>query len=83
MSRVTQMGGQGSFSDPRIGVTVTQTPDLVTPKLPALLQYQLSLQTPPPPAGSLNRAAARRGAKLFTGAAGCATCHKPPTFTDV
>jgi cytochrome c peroxidase len=77
------MGGRGSFSGPCIGVSVTQTPDLVTPKLPALLQYQLSLQTPPPPAGSFNRAAARRGADLSTGAARCATCHKPPTFTDV
>jgi hypothetical protein len=36
------MGGHGSFSDPRIGVTITQTPDLVKPRLPALLQYQLS-----------------------------------------
>jgi mono/diheme cytochrome c family protein len=80
---VTQMGGHGSFSDPRIGVTVTQTPDLMTPNLPALLQYQLSLATPAPPAGSFNRAAARRGADLFAGAAGCATCHKPPTLTDV
>jgi hypothetical protein len=80
---VTQMGGHGSFSDSRIGVTVTQTPDLVTPKLPALLQYQLSLHTPPPPAGSFDRAAARRGADLFTSTAGCARCHKPPTFTDV
>jgi mono/diheme cytochrome c family protein len=80
---VTQMGGQGSFSDPRIGVTVTQTPDLVTPKLPALLQYQLSLQTPTAPSGTINRAAARRGADLFAGTAGCANCHKPPLFTDV
>jgi mono/diheme cytochrome c family protein len=80
---VTQMGGHGSFSDPRIGVSVTQTPDLVTPKLPALLEYQLSLRAPAPPAGSFNRAAARRGAALFNGAANCASCHKPPTFTDV
>jgi len=80
---VTQMGGHGSFNDPRIGVTVTQTPDLVTPKLPALLQYQLSLPTPAPPPGSFSQAAARRGADLFAGAAGCATCHKPPTLTDV
>ena len=80
---VTQMGGHGSFSDPRIGVNVIQTPDLVTPKLPALLQYQLSLQTPPPPAGSFNRPAARRGADLFSGAAKCSSCHHPPTFTDV
>jgi Di-haem oxidoreductase, putative peroxidase len=80
---VTQMGGQGSFSDPRIGVSVIQTPDLVDPKLPALLQYQLSLPTPRPPNGSFNRNAARRGAVLFMGAAGCATCHIPPLFTDV
>ena len=80
---VTQMGGHGSFSDARIGVTVTQTPDVVTPKLLALLQYQLSLHTPAPPSARLNRAAARRGEELFMGAAGCATCHKPPLFTDV
>jgi RoxA-like, cytochrome c-like len=80
---VTQMGGHGSFSDARIGISVTQTPDQVTPKLPALLQYQLSLQTPPPPAGSFNKAAARRGEDLFNGAARCATCHIPPLFTDV
>jgi mono/diheme cytochrome c family protein len=79
---VTQMGGHGSFSDPRIGVSVIQTPDLVTPKLAALMQYQLSIQTPPPN-GDVNRAAARRGQELFMGAAGCATCHTPPLFTDV
>jgi hypothetical protein len=80
---VTQMGGHGSFSDPRIGISLTQTPDRVTPKLPALLQYQLSLQTPPPPAGSFDKSAARRGEDLFNGVAQCATCHKPPLFTDV
>ena len=82
---VTQMGGHGSFSDPRIGVSVIQTPDRVTPKLPALMEYQLSIQTPPapPPNGSANVAAARRGEDLFMGAAGCATCHQPPLYTDV
>jgi hypothetical protein len=80
---VTQMGGHGSFSDPRIGLSITQTPDLVTPKLPALLQYQLSLQAPAPPAGSFNRAAARRGEQVFNGAGRCASCHIPPTYTDV
>ena len=80
---VSQMGGHGSFSDPRIGLFIVQTPDLVTPKLPALLQYQLSLRTPPPPAGSVDRAAAERGRRLFVGNAGCASCHRPPTFTDV
>ena len=43
---VGQMGGHGSFSDPRIGLPITQTPDLVTPKLAALLDYQLSLRSP-------------------------------------
>lgn len=80
---VTQMGGHGSFSDPRIGLSITQTPDLVTPELPALLQYQLSLHTPPPPAGSFDPVAAQRGSQLFNGAAGCSTCHIPPTYTDV
>ena len=80
---VTQMGGHGSFSDPRIGITVKQTPDQVTPKLPALLQYQLSLQAPPPPAGTFDKAAAKRGERLFNGAARCGTCHIPPLYTDV
>jgi hypothetical protein len=80
---VTQMGGQGSFSDPRIGLNINQRPDLVAPKLPALLAYQLSLSTPPAPAGSFDPAAAARGASVFRGAARCATCHIPPTYTDV
>jgi hypothetical protein len=80
---VTQMGGQGSFSDSRIGVDVTQKPDLVTPKLPALLAYQLSLLAPPPPPGSFNQAAATRGQVLFNGVARCGMCHIPPTYTDV
>ena len=77
------MGGQGSFNDPRIGGFITQKPDRVTPKLPALLDYQLGLSAPVPPSGSFNAAAARRGERLFNGKAACATCHKPPTYTDV
>jgi hypothetical protein len=80
---VTQMGGHGSFSDPRIGVTVIQKPDRVTPKLPALLAYQLSLNAPPPAAGSFNASAAARGQAIFNGAGRCSTCHIPPTYTDV
>jgi hypothetical protein len=80
---VGQMGGHGSFSDPRIGLFITQTPDLVTPKLAALLDYQLSLRVPEPPAGSFDKAAAQRGKQLFQKEAGCATCHRPPNFTDV
>ena len=80
---VTQMGGHGNFSDPRIGLNVTQKPDRVTPQLPALLDYQLSLTAPPPPAGSFNAAAAARGRAVFTGAGRCGSCHIPPTYTDV
>jgi hypothetical protein len=80
---VTQMGGHGSFSDPRIGVAVTQKPDRVTPKLPALLAYQLTLTAPAPPAGSVNQAAAARGQQIFNGAGRCGTCHIAPTYTDV
>jgi mono/diheme cytochrome c family protein len=80
---VGQMGGQGNFSDPRIQLFIMQTPDLVTPKLAALLEYQLSLRTPEPPEGSFNRDAAQRGKRLFRNAAGCAVCHQSPNFTDV
>ena len=80
---VTQMGGQGSFKDPRIGLKITQSPDLVTPKLPALLEYQLGLATPPPPPGSFDPDAAERGEDVFNNVADCATCHIPPTYTDV
>jgi mono/diheme cytochrome c family protein len=80
---VGQMGGHGNFSDPRVGIHITQTPDLVTPKLPALLAYQLSLRTPEPPKGSFDRQAANRGRQLFRSDAGCASCHQGPLFTDV
>ena len=79
---VTQMGGQGHFSDPRLGIDVAQDPDLVVPKLPALLAYQLSLPKPPAPAGSFDAAAAARGRTVFA-SAGCASCHMGPAFTDV
>jgi len=80
---VGQMGGHGSFSDPRIGLFITQTPDLVTPKLPALLAYQLSLRPPKAPKGSIDHPAASRGERLFRNEAGCATCHQSPNYTDV
>lgn len=80
---VGQMGGRGNFSDARIGLFIRQTPDLVTPKLPALLDYQLHLRTPKAPAGSFDRRAAARGKVVFRGQARCSTCHQGPTFTDV
>ena len=80
---VGQMGGKGNFHDPRIGLSITQLPDLVTPKLRALLAYQLSLRAPDPPKDSFDRDAARRGKRLFRNEAGCASCHQAPNFTDV
>jgi mono/diheme cytochrome c family protein len=80
---VSQMGGQGSFSDPRIGLTIIQKPDLVTPQLPALFEYQRGLLAPQPPPGSFDATAAARGERLFHGKAQCASCHIPPTYTDV
>jgi len=81
---VGQMGGHGNFSDPRIGVMIAQPPpDLVTPKLPALLDYQLSLKAPEPVKGSFDEEAARRGKKLFRDEARCASCHRNPDLTDV
>ena len=79
---VGQMGGQGSFSDPRIGLFINQTPDLVTPKLAALLEYQLSLRPPKAPKRAIDPVAAARGKRLFRNGAQCASCHQSPTFTD-
>ena len=80
---VTQMGGQGSFHDPRLGIKIKQKPDLVQPKLGPLRDYQFSLNTPPPPAGSFDAAAAARGKTIFRGAGKCAKCHIPPFYTDI
>ena len=80
---VGQMGGQGNFADPRIGLFIRQSPDLVTPKLAALLEFQLRLRAPNPPAGSFDPSAADRGKELFRGQARCSTCHKGPNLTDV
>ena len=80
---VTQMGGHGSFSEPRTGVTVTNgTDDLVSSKLAGLQAYQLTLAAPAAPAGSFDPAAAARGQALFAGVAGCSVCHSGPEFTD-
>ena len=80
---VTQMGGHGSFAEPRTGVKVTNgTDDLISAKLPALQAYQLSIAAPPPPAGSFDATAAGRGKLVFNNAAKCATCHSGEKFTD-
>jgi mono/diheme cytochrome c family protein len=80
---VTQMGGHGTFEDDRTGVSVTNgTDDQVSSKLPALQEYQLSLQPPAPPAGSFDAAAATRGREVFNGAAQCSSCHMGDIMSD-
>ena len=80
---VTQMGGHGTFTEPRTGVNVTNgTDDQVSAKLDALQAYQLSIAAPTPPAGSFDAAAADRGRAIFQGAGRCASCHSGPKFTD-
>jgi len=81
---VTQMHGHGSFVEPRATPpdNVQNPPDSVSPLLPALQAYQLSLAPPPPPAGSVDAASADRGRAVFNGAGKCATCHTGALFTD-
>jgi hypothetical protein len=92
---VLEMHGQGNFFDPRLD-NAAQFPiaaenhfghirvkhDLVTPKLPGLQAYQLSLKAPKPAKGSFNARMAAAGRKLFNGQAECSTCHVPPTFSE-
>lgn len=90
-----EMHGQGNFTDSRLNDpiqfpiaaennfgNVVNDPDLITPKLPALQAYQLSLEAPKAPEGSFDPVAATRGLTLFNGSAQCATCHVAPIFTD-
>jgi cytochrome c peroxidase len=59
---------------------VNLTPDLVTPKLPALRAYQLSLLAPEPPPNSFDVASAKRGHAVF--AKNCMACHVGVDGTD-
>jgi hypothetical protein len=92
-----EMHGKGNFYDPRLdnadqfpiaaanGFGHIQTPeeeDLITPKLPALHAYQISLLAPRPPKKSFDPVAASRGDALFEGKAQCASCHVPPLYTE-
>jgi hypothetical protein len=90
-----EMHGIGNFTDARLAdpvkfpvaaragfAHVTNATDLITPKLPALHAYQLSLRAPKPAARSFDAAAAVRGKAVFNGAGKCASCHMPPVFTD-
>ena len=90
-----EMHGKGTFHDDRLNDpvkypiavengfwNVTNTPDLITSKLPALRAYQHSICAPKPPAGSFDRAAAGRGKSIFLTKAKCATCHASPLLAD-
>lgn len=77
---ITQMHGQANFSDPRLGVSIRQWPDLVGPKLAALRSYQHGLPVPVPPVGSFDAAAAELGRAVFNQS--CAPCHTGATGTD-
>jgi hypothetical protein len=79
---ITQMGGIGDFFDPRIGVSVSYDQDMISAKLPALYEYQVSLEAPDPDSTSFDTAAAARGQALFVGAAMCSTCHSGPALSD-
>jgi len=80
---VTQMGGHGSFSDPRLGINIVQQPDLVEPVLGVLRDYQFSLETPDAAKHSFNQGAANRGRVVFNGAGKCASCHSGSTYSDI
>jgi hypothetical protein len=90
-----EMHGVGNFDDDRLAnanqfpvaaragfAHVRHKPDLVTPKLPALHAYQLSLAAPRPPRRSFDAAAARRGRAVFDGAGKCQNCHMRPIYSD-
>ena len=81
---ITQMHGHGHFVDPRIGVDKNNTPpDLVTAKLPALREYQFSLEAPEPVASNFDKHAAQRGRAVFNGVARCSSCHLAGSLSDV
>jgi len=80
---VTQMHGRGTFRDARLGIDVKADPDLVTALLPALAEYQFSLEAPRAP-GGVDAPMVSRGEAVFRGQGRCAACHMPDRqFTDI
>jgi hypothetical protein len=95
---VNEMHGAGTFFDRRFDdatqfpiaaakglghVSVDPDEDRVTPKLPALHFYQLSLPSPKPEPGvDFDADAAARGDVLFSGKAACNRCHHEPLWTE-
>ena len=54
----------------------------MTPLIPAMHMYILSLPAPVPDPSTFDAAAAARGEALFEGKASCSNCHVPPIYTD-
>ncbi len=95
---VDEMHGIGTFFDERFDdatqfpiaaaaklghVSVDPDSDQVTSKLPALHFYQLALPSlQPRPGIDFEPDAAARGDGLFSGKAGCNTCHREPLWTE-
>jgi hypothetical protein len=95
---VNEMHGIGTFFDERFDnaeqfpiaakahlghVSVDADHDQVTSKLPALHFYQLSLPAVQPRPGiDFDLDAAARGDQLFSGKAGCNSCHREPLWTE-
>ena len=93
-----EMHGVGRFFDPRLNNAaqfpiaaahgfadlphISPDDDRITPTLSDLQFYQLSIPSPPPPAGSFDAAAAARGDELFSGRAKCNGCHVEPLWSD-
>ena len=90
-----ELQGKGIFYDPRLAdqehfpiaaengfYDICNDPDSVTPKLPALHVYQISIPPPKSPKNSFDRKAARQGKRLFSGKADCARCHVLPLYTE-
>lgn len=94
---VLEMGGVGRVYDPRLqdvvkfpiaaangfgDIRVAPEDDRVTPRLPGLHMYQLSISAPKAPKGTYDETAAARGRLLFNGKAQCSICHVPPLYTE-
>ncbi|HKR26322.1 MAG TPA: hypothetical protein VJS11_02670, partial [Acidobacteriaceae bacterium] len=95
---VLEMHGKGTFFDERLDdasqfpiaaaarlghVSVDPDSDQVTGKLAALHFYQLALPSVQPrPGVDFDPAAAARGDELFSGRAGCNSCHHEPLWTE-
>lgn len=90
-----EMHGTGNFFDTRLDNAnqfpiaakfgfghVTNSTDLITPKLADLHFYQLALPAPQPSSNSFDHEAAKRGKKLFNSTAKCSTCHVQPLYTE-